>query len=67
MKAGEKPFANPRNAAAGSMRLLQARDAAQRHLNFMAFGIASVNQQSAILGKTLYRSIMSLLCVLFVI
>jgi len=36
---GKKPFANPRNAASGSMKLLNPAIAAERGLAFMAFGI----------------------------
>lgn len=54
--AGEEPFANPRNAAAGSLRQLDARETAKRPLTFFAYGYGAAEQTS--LGATHYDSIL---------
>lgn len=43
--ADEKTFANPRNAAAGSLRQLDPALAAKRPLTFCAYAVAQVNDQ----------------------
>lgn len=46
LNAGEKPFANPRNAAAGSVRQLDSRIAAKRRLSIFCYGVADYSTLS---------------------
>ncbi|MEH8017976.1 NAD-dependent DNA ligase LigA [Rheinheimera muenzenbergensis] len=59
--AGEKVFANPRNAAAGSLRQLDPKVSAQRPLMFYAYAVGSVEDPLSLLdGHSHYQRLMQL-------
>ncbi len=49
---GEKVFANPRNAAAGSLRQLDPRVTAQRPLSFFAYGVGDYKGSTELTSHT---------------
>ncbi len=53
-EAGEASFANPRNAAAGSLKLLDARVTAARNLSFFAYAAGEVSES---LGQNHHQSL----------
>lgn len=57
--AGEPPFANPRNATAGTLKQLDARLVAPRKLAFMAHGVGEIDPPLS--GVTRYVETLALL------
>ncbi|WP_414563727.1 MULTISPECIES: NAD-dependent DNA ligase LigA [unclassified Anabaena] len=56
-KAGEQLFANPRNAAAGTLRQLDSRIVAQRRLDFFAYTLHISGMDDAAVANTQWEAL----------
>lgn len=56
-KAGEAPFANPRNATAGTLRQLDSRVVYQRRLDFFGYTLHIPGQDDAFIANTQWEAL----------
>ncbi|BAZ04765.1 NAD-dependent DNA ligase LigA [Calothrix sp. NIES-3974] len=56
-KNGETPFANPRNAAAGTLRQLDSRIVDKRRLDFFAYTLHIPGQDDAMIANTQWEAL----------
>ncbi len=61
LSRGEKPLANTRNGAAGSMRQLDPKITASRRLSFYAYGVTDLNGETPFNAATQWELIQGLL------
>ncbi|MGP5278081.1 NAD-dependent DNA ligase LigA [Pseudomonas helleri] len=61
LSRGEKPLANTRNGAAGSMRQLDPKITASRRLSFYAYGVSELNGETPFSATTQWELIQGLL------
>ena len=62
-----KNYSNPRNFAAGSIRLLSSEECAKRHLSFVAWDLISIDGINNLLFKNLHSKLFYLDCLGFTV
>ncbi len=57
---GEETFANPRNAASGSLRQLDPRETARRPLYFFSYGLGFLEENAGLSSSTLSQTMLEI-------